>query len=62
MGSPIMGSGNVVLPLYGPGKVKGNQLIVDPPMGAKTKKVAAKRSLYKPIKNTQEVNKLYKTY
>ena len=58
----MMGSNNVVLPLYGPKKVKENQLIVDPPMGAKTMKAAAKRSLYKPIKSTREVNKLYKTY
>jgi hypothetical protein len=67
MGSPMMGSDKVVLPLYEPKKVTGNRLVVDPPMGglqskAKRMKTTAKINPFKSIKKTPQVNKLYNTY
>ena len=76
----MMGSGDVVLPLYGPKKVKENKLIVDPPMGLKPNKLRVEPKntrkinkfapksdfpapmAYTPIKNTMQVNKVYKSY
>jgi hypothetical protein len=56
MGSPMMGSGNVVLPLYGPKKVKENKLIVDPPKPGSKKVTPAPKQQKKVTPNKLRVD------